>query len=129
MTTTKLPAELPDRDIYFDNKAFLQELIVFKKACVVAKKKSQPKPQVPESLAKSLIMMADRMGQRGNFKGYYYLEEMKQDGILTCLKYISNFSPEISKNAFGFFSRIMWRAFVNRIKIEQKQQLMPSNLP
>lgn len=61
------------------------------------------------------------MGTRWNFAAYTFRSEMVGDAILNLIKAVDNFDPSKSKNPFGYFSRIAWRAFLRRIEDEQDQ--------
>ena len=45
---------------------------------------------------------------------------MISDGIENSLKYINNFDPEKSSNPFGYFTQIIYYAFVRRIQREKR---------
>ena len=42
------------------------------------------------------------------------------DGVENCLKYITNFNPEKSKNPFSYFTSVIYYAFLRRIEKEKK---------
>jgi hypothetical protein len=83
------------------------------------------------------MKIADGMGIRKNFRRYSYLDEMKMDAVEDCLKGIKNFSVEKAQkpgktvndveksgkiNAFGYFSQVVFWAFIRRINKEKKEQ-------
>ena len=45
---------------------------------------------------------------------------MISDGIENCLVYFHNFDPEKSSNPFGYFTQIIYYAFIRRIQKERK---------
>jgi hypothetical protein len=43
------------------------------------------------------------------------------DAIQNCLLYLHNFNEDSSKNPFGYFSKIIWYAFLRRIDHESTE--------
>lgn len=88
------------------------------------------RPPLPEAVGEAIYDMSESMGKRFNFAGYSYLDEMKSDAILHCVKYIHNFNPlkksekKGKVSAFGYINMIIWRSFTNRIKYEKQQQYL-----
>lgn len=52
--------------------------------------------------------------------GYTYKEDFISEAILTVLKYIQNFNPEKTTNAFSYVTQICYHAFINYIKKQKK---------
>ena len=50
-----------------------------------------------------------------------FREDMVGDALESCLRYIHNFDPSKSKNAFAYITQIIHNAFIRRIQKEQKQ--------
>lgn len=42
------------------------------------------------------------------------------DAIENCCQYFDNFNPRKSKNPYGYFSAVIWWAFIRRIHKEKK---------
>lgn len=90
----------------------------------------QPRPQLPEAVGEAIYDMAEAMGKRHNFANYSYLDEMKSDAILHCVKYIHNFNPKKKSekkgkvSAFGYINMIIWRSFTHRIDAEKREQYL-----
>jgi len=100
----------------------------------VAKLKSLQKEQGIEKIKDVVLKPSDYIGEaimkicnglshRPNFINYSYRDEFCFDGQLACIKALKNFNSEYGK-AFGYFTQIAYRAFVNRINLEKKQQLI-----
>jgi hypothetical protein len=106
---------------YVDNQRFLEEMVAFQAAIVEAKKNSTELPQCPEYIGECYLKSAQRLSFRPNFINYAFREEMISDGIENCIQYMSNFSPEKSKNPFAYFTQIIYYAFIRRIQKEKKQ--------
>lgn len=83
---------------------------------------------IPELVGRAIINITDIYSKKKNFVGYTYLEDMKADAILTCIKYLHNFNPEKSSNAFGYISLIVVHAFQGILNKEKKQRDIKAKL-
>ena len=45
---------------------------------------------------------------------------MVSDGVENCLVYMHNFNPRKSKNPFGYFTSVIYYAFIRRIQRERR---------
>lgn len=106
---------------YVDNKRFLEELIKYKESCAVAEAAGEEVPIPNNFIGKSVMDMSKAIATKPNFSGYPFLEEMIFDGIENCLTAIKSFDPTKSTNPFGYFSKVIWWAFLRRIEKEKKQ--------
>lgn len=107
---------------YVDNKKFLQALIDYKKACRKAKRDKLEKPPIPNYIGECFMKIAEGFSHRINYVNYSYREEMVDDAIENCIMYFENFDPKKSKNPFGYFTQIVYYAFLRRIAKEKKEQ-------
>ena len=94
-----------------DNKKFLGEFF-----------NREGLSDVTEFMAECFMNIGIGLSHRKNFQRYTYRDEMILDGLEDCVKYVHNFDPEKSGNPFGYFTTIMWRAFIRRIEKEKKQE-------
>lgn len=110
--------ELRKTTEYVNKEAFYNALVEYKIAC-----EANPEniPKVPDFIGACILKIADGMAKRPNFNRYSWIEDMKGDGIETCLKYVKSFDPDKSKNPFGYFSQVIWYSFISRIQLEKKQ--------
>lgn len=106
---------------YVDNRLLFEALVEWKKDCRRAKRKKLPQPQLPEFIAVCMMKMATRLSQKAGFVNYTYIDDMRGDALESCLRYIHNFNPEKSNNAFAYITQIIHNAFIRRIQKEQKQ--------
>lgn len=107
---------------YVDNSAFLQEIINYKaeyKRCV---DNNLPLPRVPNSIGKCLYDISHNLSLIYKFINYSYRDEMISDGLENAMMCLNNFDPEKTSNPFGYFTQVIYWAFVRRIQKEQKQQ-------
>lgn len=106
---------------YIDNVAFHEALVQFNNECKEAEDTGDEAPMMPNYLGQCFLDIATNLAHRPNFSGYTFKDEMISDGIEVCMKYYRNYDPEKSKNAFAYFTQIIWFAFLKRIQIEKKQ--------
>lgn len=104
---------------YINNEELNKHLSAYTFAYRAAKEKGEQLPKVPEYVGKAILMIATNLATKSNFGGYSFREDMIGDGYENCLRYLHNYNPEKTKNAFGYLTLIMWRAFVRRIQKEQ----------
>ena len=106
---------------YVNNVDLYNALVTWQKDCRRAKRKKLPKPALPDFVAECMMKMANRLSQKAGFVNYTYREDMVGDALESCLRYIHNFNPTKSTNAFAYITQIIHNAFIRRIQKEQKQ--------
>jgi DNA-directed RNA polymerase specialized sigma subunit len=106
---------------YLNNKDFLKALINYREIVAEARSKSKIDPPIPDYIGKCLDLIANRLSNKPNFIGYPFKEDMIQDGVENCLKYILVFDPDRSSNPFAYFTQAIKNAFIRKIKAEKKQ--------
>ncbi len=73
-----------------------------------------------EYLGECFLRIATHLSYKPNFVNYTFRDDMISDGIENCLVYVHNFNPAKSKNPFGYFTQIIFYAFIRRIQREKK---------
>jgi hypothetical protein len=101
---------------YVNNADFVKSLIDYKK-----RKELNPNEPIPNYIGECWMKIAEGLSHKPNFINYPHREEMIGDGIENCLMYFDNFNPDKSKNAFAYFTQIIYYAFLRRIQKEKKQ--------
>lgn len=101
-------------EIYVKNEDMLASIMEYRRM-----KEEDPDARIPEYLGSCFIKIANRLATKGNFYGYTFKDEMVSDGILDCVKAVNNFDPEKTRNPFGYFTQIIYYAFIRRIKDEK----------
>lgn len=76
--------------------------------------------QISEELGAMLLLIAKNLSNKGNFINYTWKEDMIQEAVLTCCKYLKNFDLEKSKNPFAYITTICSHAFVNYINKQKR---------
>ncbi len=110
---------------YVNNDDFVKALVDYNELL-----KTKPDAKIPEYIGTCIEMICRKTSNRKNFISYPYRDEMVFDGIIDCIKAVTNFDVEKSKersrtgkvNAFGYLSRVAWNAFLRRMAEEKKQQ-------
>jgi hypothetical protein len=106
---------------YINNKEFYALLVDYKRMCNEAEEAGEDRPRVPDEIGKCFYMIATKLATNWRFSGYTYKEEMVGDGIENCIVAVHNFNAEKSQNPFGYFTQIVWYAFLRRIEKEKRQ--------
>lgn len=106
---------------YVEKEELLDAIVEYKKKLRAAEDAGDELPIIPDYIGKAFYNISNGIASRSNFSGYPYRDEMVADGIENCVKAINNFDPDITTNPFGYFSKIIWWAFLRRIEAEKKQ--------
>jgi len=113
---------------YLDKKEFSKKVIEYTKLYQQRTKEGHPPPQITHYLGKSILDLCINLGDRYNFARYTYKDEMVMDAVENCVRVLGkakfNEFAETSSgtvNAFGYFSRIAFRAMVRRLQKENKE--------
>lgn len=112
---------MSENNNYVDNKKMYDVLVEYLEAVKSAKSLNLPAPPIPEYLGECFLLIATKLSHRFNFSAYTWREEMISDSLENVIMYLHNFDPSKSKNAFGYFGKIIWWAFVRRINKEKSQ--------
>lgn len=105
-TTTKGKSQ---KHHFLNNKEFYADMVAWKKSGI---------EKMPDNVARKIMLVCDQLATSSRFNGYTWLEEMKSDAILICVKFAKNFDPERFDNPFAYFTRLCWNAFIRRITQE-----------
>ena len=106
---------------YIDKEQLFTDIVDWQDRVVAAKAIEAATPVMPDSVGRAILDIATHMSTRWNFRDYSWIDEMVGDGIEAATRAIPKFDRENEKkNPFGFLTFIIWRAFVNRLKLEKK---------
>lgn len=114
---------------FVDNQRLKEDLTLYREKYIEWKssedgsnKKSLRKPQISDYTAKAILLMVDNFARKKNFINKYpYIDEMKGDAVINIIKYVHNYDPEKSPNAFAYLTQYIFNSFINRIIKEQKE--------
>ena len=105
---------------YVDNREFLKAIVLYRRDCWHAKRRGRAVPRVPEYIGECFLKIGTHLSFKPNFANYTYREDMVSDGVENCLIYMHNFNPRKSKNPFGYFTSVIYYAFIRRIQRERR---------
>lgn len=94
---------------YVTNNDLLAEIIKFKKD-----------GKMSETLGKQLLTISAHYSTKSNFSGYTWKQDMISESVFTCVKYLKNFNPEKSTNAFAYVTQIIKNSFKLYITDQKK---------
>lgn len=106
---------------YINNKTLYGAMIHYKNDIQHALEHDADKPQIPNYIGESILLICNNLAKKPNFSGYTYKQEMISDGIMDCISAVDNFDPDKTNNPFAYFTQIAWNAFLRRIQKEKKQ--------
>lgn len=112
---------MENKNHYVSKEELQQALIDYRNDCAAAVEAGHPEPRVPEYIGECFVKIATHISYRPNFYNYTFRDEMVSDGIENCLMYFRNYNPEKFNNPFGYFSKIIWYAFLRRIAKEKRE--------
>jgi DNA-directed RNA polymerase specialized sigma subunit len=102
---------------YVTNKDLLVEIASFKET-----------GKFSEELGRMVLCIARGISNRANYAGYTWKEDMVAEAALTVVKYLKNFNPEKSSNAFSYISQICFNAFNNYLNKQKKHSKIKNQL-
>lgn len=73
-----------------------------------------------ELLGKQLLTISTHYSSKSNFSGYTWRQDMISESVFTCVKYLKNFNPEKSTNAFAYVTQIIKNSFKLYITDQKK---------
>lgn len=100
---------MSNNNYYIKNSDLLEEVIKYKETGVVS-----------ETLGKMIVSIAESYASKGSYVGYTWISDMISEAVLTCMKYLNNFDPEKSSNAFAYITQICKNSFKAFIKNQHK---------
>ncbi len=101
-------------DLYINNSDFTSAVSVWKENLI-----KNGSETIPHFVADCFLKIVTRYSNKLNFSGYTYIEDMRGDALLACVKYAHNFNPLKSQNAFAYFTTIVHNSFLQYLKKEK----------
>lgn len=107
---------------YIEKDVFFDMIKEYQRRCKQAEEENKPRPQIPDDLGAVFLRVAQGIAMRPNWRDYTYVDEMVNDALEACCKAVRSFdTSNEKKNPFGYFSRTVWNAFLQRLKKEKRQ--------
>lgn len=116
-----MAVEIKKKRNYVDKNELVTALGIYTAKYREAEAVGDPRPEIPKYIGECIWNIAKGLSMRGNFSNYSFREDMVMDGVENCLLYMHNFDPAKTNNPFGYFTQIIWYAFLRRIAKEKKQ--------
>lgn len=108
------------RKVHFvNNRDFYNAIKEYYKQC---DEKNEVLP-IPKYLLQCITEIVRRIGHKKNFRYYSYLDDMKQDAIISCVLALRKrmFKVEKYDNPFAYFTSCCYFSFIGGIKRENGQ--------
>ncbi len=83
---------------------------------------------ITNKLAKIFILMTNKYGQRSNWRGYTYLDEMKGQALLQLSQMGLQFDEMQSDNPFSYYTMSLQNSFTRVLNLEKKNQELRDDL-
>lgn len=94
---------------YITNKELIPVLDRYKKSGIV-----------DDELGEMFYRIAKNLSNKANWSSYTWKEDMIQEAVFTCTKYIKNFDLKKSQNPFAYITQICYHVFVAYVKKQKK---------
>jgi hypothetical protein len=83
---------------------------------------------ITPKLARMFILMVNKYAQRGNWRGYTYLDEMKGQALLQLAQMGLQFDEYKSDNPFSYYTASVSNSFTRVLNLEKKNQDLRDDL-
>lgn len=83
---------------------------------------------ITNKLAKMFILLVNKYAQRGNWRGYTYIDEMKGQALLQLAQMGLQFDEYRSDNPFSYYTAIISNSFTRILNLEKKNQDLRDDL-
>lgn len=100
---------------YVDREKMWAAFREYKKA-----KLANPNTQVPDYIAKCFMDIAKGISNKYRFRNYQHIEDMRQDAVMLCVRYIDSYDPERGSSPFSYFSSVITNGFFQSINNERR---------
>jgi hypothetical protein len=78
--------------------------------------------RITNELARMFIRLVERYGQRGNWRNYTYIEEMKSQALLQLSQMGLRFDESRSQNPFSYYTASVSNSFTRVLNLEKRNQ-------
>jgi len=83
---------------------------------------------ITPKLARMFILMVNKYAQRGNWRSYTYLDEMKGQALLQLAQMALQFDEYRSDNPFSYYTQTIQNSFTRVLNLEKKNQDLRDDL-
>jgi hypothetical protein len=114
--------------MYLDKVKLHAALTDYLTKCEECAEQGIERPRVTEYIGECIYLLNHNLAKRPNFSGYSFKEDMIDNGIELCLRYIRNYNFRKYNNPHAFFTYYAWRGFVDVISSEEDQAYIRAKL-
>jgi hypothetical protein len=114
--------------MYLDKKELHKAMTEYLLECEAAEEKGLERPRITEYIGECIYNLNHNLAKRPNFSGYSFKDDMIDNGIELCLRYIRNYDFRKYNNPHTFFTAYAWRGFVDTINLEEDQSYIKAKL-
>lgn len=100
---------------YVDNKILYAEMVAWQERRAI-----NPDAEMSPFIANAILLIADGLTKIWKFQNYTWRDEMRGDAIEICCRYLHKYDTQY-KNVHAYITKTCERAFINRLKKENKQ--------
>jgi hypothetical protein len=125
----------PNAVEYLNNEEFGKMVARYNDSCTEAESLGKTIPKIPNEIAEAFIKLVTNLARSPNFSSYTetWKSEMQADAIENCIRYVRKFNIDAptrtgKPEAFSYFTRIAYFAFLRRIKKEKTQHEIKTHL-
>lgn len=86
------------------------------------------KGSITNKLASMFILMVNKYGERSNWRGYTYIDEMKGQALLQLAQMALQFDESRSDNPFSYYTQSLQNSFTRVLNLEKKNQDLRDDL-
>ena len=79
-------------------------------------------------LAKMFLLLVQRYGTRGNWRGYTYNDEMQGQALMQLSQIGLQFDESKSENPFAYYTAAITNSFTRILNVEKKNQALRDDL-
>lgn len=105
---------------YCDNKKLSEALQIYNEE-INKLPHSLKFQEASDYLGETIIMIADRLSRRNNFRNYIFKDELVEEAVIAMSAALLKFDTNKSKNAFSYLTTIAFNSFVKHIQAEKGQ--------
>ena len=84
--------------------------------------------KMTNELAKMLLLLTQRYGTRGNWRGYTYNDEMQGQALMQLSQIGLQFDESKSENPFAYYTAAITNSFTRILNVEKKNQALRDDI-
>jgi hypothetical protein len=106
-------------NFYLTREELIREIILSKKKFRESNVPRTPAECFTPNLTQYLQLMVNRYANKGQWRGYSYIDDMKSDALLTLCQNAFKYNEEKYDNPFGYYTQIIKYCFITFLEKEE----------